>query len=134
VAEHWLVWLVCPAWRLVGLQEALTEVMVGETGGVLPPPPPQPATHNEPSTYRANTVLRPINHLLTVQILLKEHLDYRSKSGTGYTAKKLSPLAHKCLHQQVLVSTLVRFKAIEKAAKSSDYLLLVAVISDLSKF
>jgi len=38
VAEHWLVW---PVWTLVGVQETLTEVMVGETGGVLPPPPPQ---------------------------------------------------------------------------------------------
>jgi phage-related tail fiber protein len=31
---HWLVW---PVWTLVGVQETLTEVMVGDTGGVLPP-------------------------------------------------------------------------------------------------
>jgi hypothetical protein len=32
VAEHWLVW---PGWRLVAAQETVTDVMVGEGGGVL---------------------------------------------------------------------------------------------------
>jgi hypothetical protein len=29
VAEHWLVWVVCPACRVVGLHDALTDVTVG---------------------------------------------------------------------------------------------------------
>jgi hypothetical protein len=52
VAEHWLVW---PVWTLVGVQETLTEVMVGEAGVVLPPP--QPAIYNKPRKERANKAL-----------------------------------------------------------------------------
>jgi hypothetical protein len=48
VAEHWLVW---PVWTLVEVQETLTEVMVGDTGGVLLPPPPQ-AEVNSSGTLR----------------------------------------------------------------------------------
>jgi hypothetical protein len=53
VAEHWLVWLV---WTLVGVQETLTDVIVGDTGGVLqpPPPPPQPANSDERTTMKAS--------------------------------------------------------------------------------
>ena len=49
---HWLVW---PVWTLVGVQETLTEVMVGDTGGVLPPPPPQ-AEANSSGTPRKSAL------------------------------------------------------------------------------
>jgi hypothetical protein len=39
----------------VGVQETLTEVMVGEAGVVLPPP--QPAIYNKPRKERANKAL-----------------------------------------------------------------------------
>jgi phage-related tail fiber protein len=66
VAVHWLVW---PIWTLDGIQETLTEVMVGDTGGVLPPipPPPQAATNSDKMqiTMNANTIrARAMNHLL----------------------------------------------------------------------
>ena len=44
-------------------QETDTEVIVGDVGGVLfalPPPPPQPATHNEQKTESLNNVLHVI--------------------------------------------------------------------------
>jgi hypothetical protein len=43
---------------LMGLQEALTEVMVGGLGGgVLPPPPPQPAAYRPQKKNRTRAVL-----------------------------------------------------------------------------
>jgi hypothetical protein len=48
----------------VGEQLADTDVIVGVTGGVLPPPlpppPPQPATHKEPRERKANKILHVI--------------------------------------------------------------------------
>jgi hypothetical protein len=54
----------------VGEHETLTEVMVGDTGGVLPPPPlpPQPATHKEPNNEKASAVFRPIHTLLQIEV------------------------------------------------------------------
>jgi hypothetical protein len=52
-AEHWLVW---PVWTLVGVQETLTEVMVGDTGGALLPPPPPQAEANSSGTPRKNAL------------------------------------------------------------------------------
>ena len=57
-AEHELVWLVCPAGRLVGVQETLTAVIVGVGGGLLPPPaplpaPPQPTNRDERAATKA---------------------------------------------------------------------------------
>jgi hypothetical protein len=46
-----------------GVQETLTDVMVGEIGGALPPLPPlppQPATHNDPRNVRATKILHVI--------------------------------------------------------------------------
>jgi hypothetical protein len=55
---------------LVGLQETLTDVIVGDAVVVLPPPllPPQPATHNEPRRERASRVLHVI-HASATQIV-----------------------------------------------------------------
>jgi hypothetical protein len=45
---------------LAGVQDALTEVMVGDTCKVLlpPPPPPQPAEHSDPRRERVSKILR----------------------------------------------------------------------------
>jgi|ERR1019366_899119 hypothetical protein len=53
VAEHWLVW---PVFMLAGVQETLTDVMVGDAGGVLPLPP-HPAIYNAPRNERVNKLL-----------------------------------------------------------------------------
>jgi hypothetical protein len=47
---------------LAGVQDALTDVMVGDAGGVFPPPPlpPQPTTHNDPRKDMANKDLQVI--------------------------------------------------------------------------
>jgi hypothetical protein len=58
VAEHWLVCVVCPACKLVGLHDALTEVMVGVVEGLPVPPPPHPAAHNIPSKHREMIALQ----------------------------------------------------------------------------
>jgi hypothetical protein len=56
VAVHWLVW---PVWTLVGAQDTLTDVMVGDTGVVLlPPPPPQPAMRDDRTAIKANRTNR----------------------------------------------------------------------------
>jgi hypothetical protein len=38
------------------VQETLTEVMVGDTGGVLPPPPPPQAEANSSGTLRKSAL------------------------------------------------------------------------------
>jgi hypothetical protein len=48
---------------LAGVQEVLTDVIVGDAGVVLspPPPPPQPATHKGPNKERAKRDLQVID-------------------------------------------------------------------------
>jgi hypothetical protein len=56
---------------LAGVQETLTEVIVGDAVVVLPPPPllpPQPVTHNELRRERASKVLHVI-HASATQIV-----------------------------------------------------------------
>jgi hypothetical protein len=64
VAEHWLV---CPVWRLVAVQETLTDVTEGAGGGgvLLFVTPPQPAKHNDPRSIRLSKVLHLIALVLT---------------------------------------------------------------------
>jgi hypothetical protein len=43
---------------LVGVHDALTEVMVGGVEELPPPPPPHPAAHNVPSKHREMSTLQ----------------------------------------------------------------------------
>ena len=65
---------------LAGLQEALTEVMVGGLGrGVLPPPPPQPAVHRPPKRNRTRAVLDLVRGL----VLGLMHIPFTSQDAKG---------------------------------------------------
>jgi hypothetical protein len=66
---------------LVGLQEVLTEVMVEGLawGGVLLPPPPQPAAHRPPKRNRTRAVLDLVRGL----VLGLMHIPFTSQDAKG---------------------------------------------------
>ena len=62
VAEHWLVW---PVWTLAGLHEAVTDVIVGDCDGGVPPlPPPQAPSSDDRIVTKASQTGR-------LEVLLK---------------------------------------------------------------
>ena len=72
---------------LAGLQEALTEVMVGGLGGgVLPPPPPQPAAHRTPMRNRARGVLGLVLGLMHIPFT---NQDAKGEQLEGYRSRGL---------------------------------------------
>jgi hypothetical protein len=64
VAVHWLA---CPIRMLVGAQETLTDVMLGDSGGVNAIDPPQPITNKWPKNKRTTRALR-VMHVSSSQM------------------------------------------------------------------